>query len=467
MVEPSPINRTRWWQWFLPVMILRPGIQVLLFSRLLSELGMATLTYGAMVHIARGGASQIEVTLLTTAGALAALVFGLRGGAIADSMSKRVALGLGYLLQATLCVVVPHVLGTTFLSLLLLVFSVRLLTQIVSPAVKSAVILVAGAGEIATAITLLTMAGGVGSGAGTAILAPTLIKLFDIRLMLFVVAIILLLAAVRTVRLPGERQSHSPVATDDPTEDAKLSIQTAGAWLLANPALASIITSGAIVAVLNDVFESLQPVFVRDTLSTDPANSVYVFAPGLIGTVVAVLLSPLLVRWPGERWLIGLSLACFTLAMVLLGVIGTVAPYLAPYSPLHLLSPFGLSFSEPVLAAGLIGILVKFGGGAANTAVQSFINRRVGFGQQGAAFGMQNFLQNALGVVGTLGFGALANRYGTDLVFIAAPFTVVTIVAILIRRGGRPSDQPRGPAAGIPDPDPDPMDGGPDGPSSR
>ena len=465
MVEPSPVHRTRWWQWFLPVMFLRPDIQVLLFSRLLSELGMATLTYGAMVHIARGGASQIEVTLLTTAGALAALVFGLRGGAIADSMSKRVALGLGYLLQAALCVVVPQVLGTTFLSLLLLVFSVRLLTQIVSPAVKSAVVLVAGAGEIATAITLLTMAGGVGSGAGTAILAPTLIKLFNIQVMLFVVAVILLLAAVRTFRLPSERQSQTQTGSDEQTADAKLSIRTAGAWLLANPALASVITSGAIVAVLNDVFESLQPVFVRDTLSTDPANSVYVFAPGLIGTVVAVLLSPLLVRWPGERWLIGLSLACFTLAMVLLGVIGTVAPYLAPYSPLHLLSPFGLSFSEPVLAAGLIGILVKFGGGAANTAVQSFINRRVGFWQQGAAFGMQNFLQNALGVVGTLGFGALANRYGTDLVFIAAPFTVVTIVAILIRRGGRSSDQPHSPVAG--GLNPDPVDSGPDGPSSR
>ncbi len=454
MAESSPIRRSRWWQWFLPVMILQPDVQVLLISRLLSELGIATLTYGAMVHIARAGAGQIEVTLLTTAGALAALIFGLRGGAIADSMSKRVALGLGYLLQAALCVVVPHYLGTTFLSLLLLVFSVRLLTQIVSPAVKSAVVLVAGAGEIATAITLLTMAGGVGSGAGTALLAPMLIKLFDIRVMLLVVAVILLLAAIRTFRLPSERRSTALVDGDDPTTEATLSIRTAGAWLLANPALASIITSGAIVAVLNDVFESLQPIFVRDTLSTDPANSIYVFAPGLIGTVVAVLLSPLLVRWPGERWLIGLSLASFTLAMVLLGVIGTVAPYLAPYSPLHLLSPFGLSFSEPVLAAGLIGILVKFGGGAANTAVQSFINRRVGFGQQGAAFGMQNFLQNALGVVGTLGFGALANRYGTDFVFIAAPFTVVAIVAFLIRRSdgstGRATEPGSGDRDGVP-----------------
>ncbi len=198
MAETAELRRTRWWQWLFPSMTLRPDVQVLLVSRLLSELGMATLTYGAMVHVARGGASQIEVTLLRTACALAALVFGLQGGALADSMPKRVALGLGYLLQAALCIVVPLTIGTTFLSLLLLIFSVRLLTQIVSPAVKSAVVLVTGAGEIATAITLLTMAGGTGSGPGTAILAPTLIKLIDIQIMLFVIAGIMLLAAVRT-----------------------------------------------------------------------------------------------------------------------------------------------------------------------------------------------------------------------------------------------------------------------------
>lgn len=152
--------------------LLRADLKVLLASRLLSELGVATLTYGAMVHLARKGADQLEVTLLTTAGAAAALAFGLRGGLIADSSSKRVALALAYLLQAALCVVVPMLLGTDFLPLLLLVFSVHLLTQVVSPAVKSAVVLASSTAEIGIAVTLLMMAGGVGSGIGTAVLAP-------------------------------------------------------------------------------------------------------------------------------------------------------------------------------------------------------------------------------------------------------------------------------------------------------
>jgi hypothetical protein len=87
------VGRHRWWHWLIPGTLLQPAVQVLLFSRLLSELGMSTLTYGAMVYLAREGADQIQITLLSSAGALAALIFGLRGGLIADSLSRRNSAG--------------------------------------------------------------------------------------------------------------------------------------------------------------------------------------------------------------------------------------------------------------------------------------------------------------------------------------------------------------------------------------
>ena len=442
MTQPQATHRDRWWQWLLPGAILRADVRILLISRLLSELGMATLTYGAMIYIARQGASQIEVSVLTTSGAVAALVFGLRGGAIADSLPRRIALGLAYLLQAALCVVVPMFLGTTFVPLLLLIFTIRLLTQIVSPAIKAAVSAVATATELGGAISLLTIAGGIGSGVGNALIAPTLIRLFDIRVLLWAVAAIMLLAAVRTLRSPGRQggladsqpDTHDAVDASNTSDSAHPSLGSMGSWLTSNAALSSIILSGAVVAVLADVFVSLQSVFVRDTLGTDPANSVYVFAPGLIGIVLALVLGPLLVRWPGERWLIGFSLFCLSLGMVLLGLIQWLGPYLAPYSPLHLLASFGLTFSEPVLAAGLVSIPIQFGQAASNTATQAFINRKTSQDRQGATFGMQSVLQNAIGVVATLVFGFLADQLGTPVVFVAAPIVVTVIVSLLIRR---------------------------------
>ena len=440
------MGRTRWWQWLVPLSLLRGDVQVLLLSRLLSELGMATLSYGAMVHVARIGASQLEVTFLSTAGAIAALIFGLSGGALADSLSKRVALVGAYGMQAVLCIVIPLTLGTDFVSLLLLVFSVRLLTQVVAPAVKAAVYLIASATEIGVAVMLLTMAGGIGSGVGTAVLAPTLIKLFEIRVLLFIVGGIMVLAAIRTLRLPGDRNEIPRAGEEAKPQAERLTLLSAGSWLLSHPALASIIMSGAIVAILNDVFESLQPIFVRDTLNTDPANSVYVFAPGLIGTILAVVLSPLLIRWPGERWLINIALFSFAGALVLLGLIHYVGPYLAPFSPLHLLAPFGLNFSQLVLAAGLVGVPVKFGAGAANTAVQAYINRRVPYGEQGSAFGMLTVLQNGFGVGASFIFGAAANQFGTPIVFVCAPVLIVALISYLIHRGTRtrPEGGPKG-----------------------
>jgi MFS family permease len=435
VAETESVQRQRWWHWLVPITLLSPRVQVLLVSRLLSELGMATLTYGAMVHLAREGAEQIEITLVSTAGAIAALIFGLRGGIIADSVSRRVALALAYLAQAALCIVIPLQFGVSFVSLLVLVFSVRILTQVVSPAVKAAVVLVASATEVGTAITLLAMAGGVGSGVGTAILAPTLIKLVDIRWLLYLVGVILLLAAIRTLRLPSERETDARDA--DGEERERLSILGAGRWLVANPALATVIVSGAIVAVLNDIFESLQPVYVRDELNTDPANAIYVFAPGLVGVIAAVILSPLLVRWPGERWLIGLSVVCMSVGLILLGVINRIDGALAPYNPLGAFNRFGLHLSDAVLAAGLVAILVKFGASAATTAAQAFINRQVDYGQQGGAFGMQTLVQNGIGVGGTLVAGAVAQRYGTPVVFLVAPLVIVVVVTLIVRTGRR------------------------------
>ena len=429
------IVRQRWWHWLVPITLLTPRVQVLLVSRLLSELGMATLTYGTMVYLAREGAEQIEITLISTAGAVAAMIFGLRGGIIADSVSRRVALAIAYLAQAVLCVVVPYQFGVSFISLLVLVFSVRILTQVVSPAVKAAVVLVATATEVGTAITLLAMAGGIGSGIGTAVLAPTLIKLIDIRWMLYVVGVILLLAAIRTLKLPSERTSFEGDPASEERE--RLSILGAGRWLVANPALATVIVSGAIVAVLNDIFESLQPVYVRDELNTDPANAIYVFAPGLVGVIVAVVLSPLLVRWPGERWLIGLSVVCMSIGLVLLGLIQRIDTALAPLNPLGALDRFGLELSDAVLAAGLVAVLVKFGASAATTAAQAFINRQVSYGRQGGAFGMQSLVQNAIGVLGTLLAGAVAQRYGTPVVFLLAPLVILVVVGLIVRPGRR------------------------------
>ena len=77
-----------------------PPVRVLAISRFASKMAASTLSYGVMVFLATAGASQFEVSLASSASYLAALLFGLQGGMLADSSPKRRVLYLSLIIQA-------------------------------------------------------------------------------------------------------------------------------------------------------------------------------------------------------------------------------------------------------------------------------------------------------------------------------------------------------------------------------
>ena len=89
------------------------GIRALLVSRFATMLGIATLSYGLMVYMATAGASQATVSLIGGMRFFAALLFGIAGGVITESMSKRGAMVSAYALQAAICFILPVLWGTS------------------------------------------------------------------------------------------------------------------------------------------------------------------------------------------------------------------------------------------------------------------------------------------------------------------------------------------------------------------
>jgi MFS family permease len=182
-------------------------------------------------------------------------------------------------------------------------------------------------------------------------------------------------------------------------------------------------------------------------LGADPANAVYIFAPGAIGALIGQLSAPILIRWPGERVLAVISLAVFSGAMVLFGLINVVASTLARFSPLRILSVLDIHLSDQILAAGMIAILVEFAQAGAATSVQTYVNRRVPLDVQGTTFGVQTFVTNAIGFTGTLAVGALATVFGTRVIFLLVPpllaATLIWLIRISFRRRDEPVPTPR------------------------
>lgn len=414
-------------------------VQVLLLSQLLSQAGRTTLSYGAMVWIAAIGGTQLQVSLISSSGALAALLFGLQGGQVADSMTKRVALALSYAIQAALCFLTPHFLGTTASSLVLLIFIVSLLTQVTSPAGKAAVAVVATVPALATVNALLSIAGGLGSGLGSGILAPALVRYASIQWLMYAAGMMFLLASLRTIALPAERRQKKRGASN---RIWFIGLKTTSLWIVNHRPVATMILSGAIVSILADVFQSLQPVYVRTVLHADPTLSIYIFAPGAIGAGLGNLGAPLVLRFIRERWLTMVALVFFTAGMMLFGLIDLVTPWIAPYSPLNLLRYIDVHLSQRILAAGAISVIVSFATAIAASAVQTYINRRVPIVHQGATFGMQTALANGFGVLAMLTLGGIATYVGSKIVFLIAPIVVTLGIVSLVRYSYRYSDEP-------------------------
>jgi predicted MFS family arabinose efflux permease len=427
-----------------PRHVLRePAVQALAISRLATALGIATLSYGAMVYLATVGASQATVSIMGAARYLAALVFGIGGGALAEAMSKRTAMVTAYVLQAAACFIVPTVWGTTVPSLIFLIFLVAMLGQICTPAVKAATALVATAAQVAVVAAVVSVAGGLGSAMGAAFLAPILINVGTMRTLAYVAGVVMLVGAVRTLKLPHEAGAASPrdaVRAVD-WKAAIPSRQRTAEWLLANRRIAAMILIGSMVVALFDGMNTLMPVYVRDVLGADPTFTVYIMAPGGIGFLVGSALGPWLMDRKGERTLAISALMILVLSFVLFGLIDLVAPLLAPFSPLRLLGAFGIALTPPMQAAGMIAILTAFGSTATGAAVQTYINRNVILARQAATFGMQEVLDNALILFAVLALGMIATVFGSRVVFVAAPILVVAIVVGLIQMSFRLTDR--------------------------
>jgi MFS family permease len=420
-----------------------PAVRALIGSRLASVLGIATLTYGAMIYLASVGAPQFVISLMGATRYLAALMFGIGGGALADAMSKRTAMVTAYALQAAACFIIPTVWGISVTSLIVLIFVVSMLGQIVTPAVKAATALVTSAAQVAVVAAVISVAGGIGSALGTSILAPLLINFSTLQVLAYVSGAILAFGAIRAMKVPPEEESASLTRAARATEWRKTvpTLRHTADWLLANRKVGVMLLVGSIVVALFDGLNTLMPVYVRDVLEADPTATVYILAPGAIGFLAGSALGPWLMDRRGERALGVMALMLLSLGFVLFGVIELVAPLLAPFSPLRLLGIFGISLSQEIEAAGLISIFTALGSTGAGAAVQAYVNRYVIIARQATTFGMQEVLDNALTLFAVLVLGALATLLGSKLVFIIAPPLIVGIVIWLIRVCFRVTDQ--------------------------
>jgi len=396
--------------------------QHLLASRFLSEAGQQSVLFGALVSVARGGGSALEVALIGVSALLPPAILGLYGGAVADAIPKRVALAGAYALQSLLCFVFPTVLGTHLLAIMFLLFAVNTLGQVSGPTESSVLPVVANEVELASAAAMINLASVAGTAFGTALLAPIVVRIFGVEVMLYLAGVMLLLAASRVFDLPvGDEQRVIRLP------QLAMRFRPAVRWLIRHPAVGTMIIFSTLAGIVNHVLQTLAPRYVEEVLHADAADTAYVFAPSALGIVAGLIAAPSVMRFAGERFSAILGLLLAAACLFLLGLVGDVADVIEPYNPMRITEYIGIDINERVRAAGLIAMPLALGISLTVTSVQTYINRRVPLSYQGRVFSMQSALRNGAAIPPLITLGAVASLGGTDSVLLVSPLILLGI----------------------------------------
>ena len=382
--------------------------QALMASRFLTDIALQALLYGVLISTARNAGSAFDAALVGTAFLLPGVLLGLWGGAIADALPKRVALGGAYLIMAALAFLIPTFFGTDFRSLLLVLFSVRVLHQVSQPSEASAVPLVASQEELASANSFLSLAAAIGEALGKAVIAPIVVRVWGLDPVSVLAGIFFALSASRVVDLRPPRPG--------PFKGAPRPRQSAFRWLFSEPAAFWMLMLAAMASTINVVLGMLGPQYVKEVLGVDPANALYVFAPAAIGMLLALVLAPLAIRIFRERIVATIGFILVAGSMTALGQVQLLTDRWGE------LLPFGVPGVGPdVEMAAAISIFLGTGMTLAATAAQTYIGKYVPTEIHGRIFALHGVMKDGMTIGPLLTFGAVAGLVGVDRVLTIAP----------------------------------------------
>lgn len=432
-IDVGQAQALRFLWFFLPETSLAREVrfQAVLASRFLSDAGQQALAYGALISIVGSGGSAFDAALLGTAAIAPPAILGLYGGAVADALPKRVALAAVYNLQAILCFLTPWIFGTDLAAMMFLVFAVNTLGQVSGPTESSVLPHVATTDQLASAASLIGFASAMGTAFGTALLAPILVKLFGVSTVLYVSGVLLIMAATRVFDLStSERQESGAVNRAlRPNLRAMDTIR----WLAREPAIATMVFVAVLAGTAQIVVQTLAPRYVQSSLGVGAADAVYVFAPSALGLVIALYLLPRLVGILGERNTTLIGFTVLAASLFALGLVQDVAPLVAPFNPMGLLSILGLDLGERLRTAALLAIPLGFGVALANASVQTYLNRRVPHAMQGRAFALKSTVKHATAIVPLVSLGLASSAFGVDVVLLASPLVLLAAAYGLIQ----------------------------------
>jgi MFS family permease len=413
----------------------------LLVSRATGQLAQNALLYALLIWVVEKTNSSIHTTLLVAAFTLPSIVVGVPAGALAENLPRRPLLVLGYILRAAVAGAILHFKDDIWL-VYLLVLSFSTVGQLTGPAESAAVPVMVEREQVPAANSFFVLSVMLGQVGGAVILAPLLLKIFGVPTVLVAAAAIFLLAAVEVYGAKGLQKARVAAGSDRGLRPG-ITAALAEGW--------SVLTSGnkafmalvylTIGATLTRSLAVLAPQYTRDVLGIQVENAVFVVAPAAIGSLLALLLTPLLARMLGASRAAALGFALLLLGFIGLGLVVYVRAFILNHLDL------GISFVEDKVGVSsviTIAMILAIPVGMAVTMVlvasKAVLNQEAPPGTQARVFATQSALSDAMSLPLLFVIGAVGQLAGPRAVLLAAAAASLLVATYLgvSRRGKSP-----------------------------
>lgn len=398
-------------------------------ARLLGQAAQGAVLYGLLILLAEETTRSIYGAVFVACSIVPSLVFGLVGGWVADLVPERLLLLLLSIARAG--IVLLLVRGDPGLTTIFVVaLGIWTVHQFFSPAESSILAKIVDPDRLSTATALSSLALTLAQVLGMVILAPLLLKLDEPRVLFLAVAALYAIPAALYLRM-----GRTVIRAGEGVAKRRPRLALRHGWRVAladRQSFAALIDAVAIGVGLSTLVVIVPP-YLERVLDTSADNTVFVFAPAVIGLVAGLQVAPILGRAIGHGRLAAVGLVGFAASIVGLGMIDQVIALLDSARIDLMAVENRLGLSTRIAAAMLISIPAGFFSSLTNVAARTVLLLRSPEDARGQVLATQATLANAIALVPTFLAGALIDLFAVEPVTIAVGALLVA-GAIAARR---------------------------------
>ena len=436
---------------FLPIdqpLLRDPTFRNFWLSRLFVQLAQGAMLYALLILVVDLTSSSFYTALFVNCSILPAIIFGIPGGIVSDSLPRRpmmVALNLTRFALICATLLVSPSLSAVFA----LTLALWVIHQFYSPIESTVVASLVPPDRFSSAQALHNLALTIAQALGLVLLAPLILRFFDISILFAICASLFLAAAGFAALLPRlddqlvDDAMPAAAVNADPgviRQPARIGARRPGSiassfqWFLNGWRMVSH-DRIALGAVLDDMLVGLglasllviMPLYLEAVLNTAQENTTFVFAPAALGLVVGLRAAPALNTVLENRYIATLGLALFALSVITLGFVVRLTDFVTGTLrlPLNELSDT-VGVSTYVLVVMVISIPAGFASALVGVAARSVLLSRVPPGARGQVIASQNLFQSLATLLPTFAVGIFADIVGVRVMAVAIGLVLLT-----------------------------------------